>query len=153
MVSHNQDDVVIQRLIDTAVALCEARTKRYFRLADVVVVAQIYQPFWLPRLPYVEDLALSVKDTDDVYVPVEAGDYNVDTVQEQLTVKTYKYKNIYQISYVAGYTESNPLPTELKQAVLYELAILYENRNLNPALELSPATAKILMPYINPHYL
>lgn len=129
--------------------MCESRTKRQFIPTKVVVTANIFLPFSLPRLPVVSVTKVENWDANDnVYTTVNASAYYLEG--EEFVLKDYTYNSRYSVEYVAGYTE---LPEELKQAMLHELAYRYENRgNLNVKAGLHETTAQMLLPYMNLKY-
>jgi uncharacterized phiE125 gp8 family phage protein len=151
IVGHSQDDAIIARLIKAVRRMCEKRTKRHFIPTTVVVTANVYRPFVLPRLPVVSVTSAGNWNRDTaVFDPLAVGAYYLEG--EAFVVKQYTYDSRYQVQYVAGYADGE-VPEDIIQAMFHEIAYRYENRgNLNVKPGLHETTTQMLLPYTNTRY-
>lgn len=125
IVTHNEDDGVIQTIIDAVVSKLEQVVKRPFSYTAVNMLMEVCNAtIHLPRLPIIEIDSVSIK-TGKGYTGFEAlttDEYEFlgdDIILEQLGVML--------VVYTAGYTPGN-LPSELKNATFAEIAYRYQNR-------------------------
>lgn len=152
IVSHSEDDALIMRLYKAVKLLCEARTKQFFTKHTVTVIACIYEPvFYLPRLPLLQFTSVTKRKYNlEEYEVLDADKYVLSASMD--TLYFYDY-GTFKIIYEAGYDDENLIPDVIKQAMLSELAHLYENRgdkDMKPGL--CATTVQMLTPYINTRY-
>jgi len=150
IVTHNEDDTVIQRIIDAAVMTLESYCKRPFTPTEVTVYMDFCKnPLYFPRLPAISVTDVSIK-VDRGYTGYESlplDDYEV--FADELILET---TGIVYLRYTAGYGPGE-LPEAIKLALLHEIAYRYENRgDKNLDLGISEAAETYLRPYVITQY-
>jgi hypothetical protein len=134
IVTHDEDDTVIQTILDAVVSRLESHCKRPFVYSEVTVFMDfIKNPLALPRLPFIQviDLSIKVERGYTGYESLPLDDYEVfadEIILEQVGMILLKYK--------AGYAPGE-LPWGIRMAILAEVAYRYENRGdkaLSPGL-------------------
>lgn len=152
IIGHDQDDALLQRLYGAVKLMCEHRTKQLLTERLVTVVVSIVDTLlFLPRLPFIELVSVEQRDANaDAYTVVDADNYYVLTSEDAININAH---GTYKFVYRAGYTTANPTPDTLKQAILSQMADMYENRgDQRTEAVLTGQTVQLLTPYVNPHY-
>jgi uncharacterized phiE125 gp8 family phage protein len=134
IVTHDEDNEVINQLLNAAIEKLESYCKRPFSESVVEMFMDVRNSTILfPRLPFIS--------LTDVSIKVDRG----YTGFEQLTSDEYEYFadeliveriGTMYIKYKAGYA-SGELPDAIRNAILAEVAYRYENRgdkDLNPGI-------------------
>lgn len=125
IITHNEDDAVIQRILDSVVERLEKYCKRPFTPTEITVYMDFCKnPLALPRLPIIEliDLAIKVERGYTGYEALALDDYEV--FADEIILET---TGIVYLKYKAGYS-ANELPESIKLAIYAEVAYRYENR-------------------------
>jgi hypothetical protein len=131
---------------------CEIRTRQFFSEHNVTIIASIHNPiFFLPRLPLISLTSIEKRDTNsETYSALDASLYVLSTSTDQ--IQFYDH-GTFRIVCKVGYTSSNEIPEDLQQAILSQMAFLYENRGDKDIDKGLCATAvQMLTPYINMNY-
>ena len=133
------DNTLITDLIKTARMLIEKETKRAF-------ITQTWQMYFdlaphvieIPKPPLQSVESITVIDSDGEETPVDPGDYMVDASENSPGRVTPKIGYIWPyhrgfasfvVEFEAGYGDDpEDVPEDLRQAILYLVAYLYEHR-------------------------
>ena len=136
------EDDFLTALIVAAREYCEQFTSRALAEQTIVAYLDHFPPcnnFELPRPPLQSVTSLKyINSSNETTTMVQDTDYMVDTDSllgrialpygETWPQFTAWPVNPVQIEYVAGYDESNPIPTTIKQAMLMLIGHWYSNR-------------------------
>lgn len=133
IITHTDDDTLIDRLIKVARTQVENKTRRSLVEYTVVLQVQINGPFTLPWGPVRSITNIERRDgyreDDPDWETLTTADYRLDG-----SVLSGIRCAVYRITYVVGHTGdagSYPNPASLKDAVGAQVAFLYENRGDN----------------------
>jgi len=127
-ITHSDDDTYLTTLIGKARRTVENYTNRAIggqtRLWTVDLVA--CQQYRIPGSPVVSVTAVTKKDDINSYESLTVND---DYEIEDAGNKEFRCfsDGRYKITFTCGY-DSSTLPSDLKQAILCQIAYLYENR-------------------------
>lgn len=136
-VTDSTEDTYILNLIKTATKLCESDSGLSFITQERTVKLDYFPcEIILPYGPVVSVDTFTYADSDGATQNmVENTDYYLDTSSELARIKpvdewpTTKDKlNAVNIVYTAGYGAAADVPEVIKQAILMQVASLYENR-------------------------
>jgi uncharacterized phiE125 gp8 family phage protein len=136
-------------------------TELYLGRALITQTLTMSMDYWpgmivkLPRPPLVSITEVRTVDEDGTTTAYAASKYMVRTLPEpgQLVIKNGvalptnddRYVGGFEIEYVAGYGDADSVPEEIKEAMKFWVAMIYENRV--PIAEV-PDLAKTLMSYL-----
>lgn len=129
-VTGNQDDNLITEMITGARQSLEKFTGASFGEKTIEVLFTSWEGFY--RLPY--GPVIEVEKVERIYADgtvseLETGDFTVRD-DKVYVVEWYTTRELVgvQVTYTAGYNDDDPLPSDLKQAVLKQIAYNYDNR-------------------------
>lgn len=151
LVTHNEDDTTIQKIIEAVVSKLEQVTKRPFSYTRVTALMEVCQnPLFIPRLPVInmDYVGIKVDRGYNGYEALTTDEYEIlgdELLLERLGVILFQY--------TAGYAPGE-LPSELKLAAFAEIAYRYENRgDKEISNDLCATAIKYIENYIVTSYL
>jgi uncharacterized phiE125 gp8 family phage protein len=131
IIDHNDDDALLTRLIPQVRAAIENKTKLSLVEREVVVTVRLHGEFKLPYGP-VRSITSVVYSPDADPETLTTDDYKLNG-QDQKVIRINKC-GMSQITYSAGYgvvvspEYNNPIPEDLMNGILQEIAYRYEHR-------------------------
>ena len=145
IVTYTDDDTLITSLITKAIKHVENYCNISILAQTVILTADLYNEWELPYGPVTGIQSVKTRAANEgsgpqtyntatsgwgydgeeflTFIPSEFGQFDVNA--PYTGNPTYPYPNRYRIQYTAGYTA---VPDDLKQAVLLQIAWLYEHR-------------------------
>jgi uncharacterized phiE125 gp8 family phage protein len=136
IVDHTNDDALFASLITTARVQVENKIRQCLVEYTVIVTSDIKCPFRFPWGPVRSVTTIERRDgyadDDPDWLTLDNDVYRIDG-ENQKTLYGLRC-GIHKIEYVAGFTGNEgslPTPANLKNAVLAQVAFLYENRGDN----------------------
>lgn len=151
IISHNLHDQLLTRLIKAVRGVCENRMKRHLIPVTITVIAEVCEPFNMPRTPVQSISSLKKLNTDHAYEAFTSYTWSAENNILYITEP-----GTYQIVFEAGYANPVDIPQEIKQAMLSEIAYRYSNRDDNQVVlsnRISATAEAYLVPFINMHYI
>lgn len=171
IITYTDDDTLITSLITKARKAIENHCNISIVSQTVVMTADLYNEWELPYGPVTGITAVTTRGTNEgsgpmtyqslasgwntdgeefmTFIPYEAGDFN-PSIPFRGIIKPVSGQNRYRITYTTGYAI---VPDDLKQAVLMQVAWLYEHRGEEDANKydwtpgVCPAALKFADPY------
>lgn len=136
IVDHTDDDALITSLITRARVQVENKTRLSLVEKTVVLTVELKGCFKLPFGPIRSITTIERRqgftDDDPDWVPLTSDEYRTEGA-DFITIIS-PVCGTYRVSYTVGYTDSAglfPIEEGLKDAVLAQVAFLYENRGDN----------------------
>jgi len=151
IVTYSDDDALITDYITMARKVIENYCNISIVTQSVTLTADLYNEWELPYGPVTGITGVSTRSPNEgsgpmtyttqasgwgqdgvdflTFIPAYAGDFNINIAYTGVNT-AYPWKNRYRITYTTGY---GTVPDDLKQAVLFQVAWMYENRGDDPA--------------------
>ncbi len=161
----SNEDALISNLIVAARQMCEEMTGRSLIQQSWRLWLDANPPalIVLPRPPLLSIAQVNVFAEDDTSSLVSAADYFVDTQSQPARIalksgaqwgRSVRAQNGLRIDYLAGYgAAASAVPMALRQAMLGQIAHLFEQRGDAAAAALPPSVAALYQAYRLPRLL
>ncbi len=146
----NAEDALINTLIESARIHSETITNRAMITRTVQETTKIKTDSQIIELsigPVQSIVQLANIDRDGSLQIIDSADYVVDLAYNRIWVQGKSPNPSFQVDYVAGYGDAiTDVPAPLKNAILLQIAWLFENRDATN--EVMPHAAQVLLaPY------